>query len=78
MLSPGNPGDQHFKELVELLKAHFNQKQSEILLRFKFKSRNRNAEESVLDYVAVLRKLTQHCNYWDNLKEMLRERLVGA
>uniref|UniRef100_A0AAV2K4M6 Uncharacterized protein n=1 Tax=Knipowitschia caucasica TaxID=637954 RepID=A0AAV2K4M6_KNICA len=36
----------------------------------------RTANETVTEYVAVLRELAQHCNYGDKLKEMLRDRLV--
>ncbi len=44
--------------------------------RFKFNSRKRQPNETVADYVAVLRELAQHCNYGDKLQEMLRDRLV--
>ncbi|RXN04917.1 putative protein K02A2.6-like protein [Labeo rohita] len=46
--------------------------------RFKFNSRNRQPNETVADYVAVLRELAQHCNYGEKLKEMLCDRLVGG
>ncbi len=44
--------------------------------RFKFNSRNRQPNETVVDYVVVLRELAQHCNYGEKLQEMLRDRLV--
>ena len=76
LVSPDKPGDKSFDELVALLKEHYNPKPSEIVQRFKFYSRDRKPEETVLDYVVVLRKLAQDCNYGDKLKEMLRDRLV--
>ncbi|KAL6461145.1 hypothetical protein MHYP_G00311110 [Metynnis hypsauchen] len=76
LLSPAKPGEKSYIELVELLKAHYNPKPSEIVQRFKFNSRNRKPKESVSEYVAVLRELAQHCNYGDKLTEMLRDRLV--
>lgn len=76
LLSPVKPGEKTFQELVELLKEHFNPKPSEIVQRFKFNSRSREEGETVLDYVAVLRKLAHDCNYGDKLTEMLRDRLV--
>ncbi|XP_067104154.1 uncharacterized protein [Osmerus mordax] len=76
LLSPVRPGVKQFAEIVDLLKAHFKPKPSEIVQRFKFNSRNRSGDESVSDYVAALRRLAQDCNYGDNLKEMLRDRLV--
>ncbi|XP_060742372.1 uncharacterized protein K02A2.6-like [Tachysurus vachellii] len=76
LLSPVKPGTRTFGELVDLLKEHFNPKPSEIVQRFKFNSRSRAEGESVLEYVAVLRKLALDCNYGDKLTEMLRDRLV--
>lgn len=76
LLSPVKPGATTFQELVDLLKEHFNPKPSEIVQRFKFNSRVRKQGQTVLDYVAVLRKLAHDCNYGDKLTEMLRDRLV--
>lgn len=76
LLSPGKPGDKSYDELTALLQSHYNPKSSEIVERFKFNSRTRAANETVMEYVAALRKLAQHCNYGDALKEMLRDRLV--
>ncbi|KAK0149179.1 hypothetical protein N1851_010298 [Merluccius polli] len=76
LVSPAKPGDKTFDELVKLLKDHFNPKPSEIVQRFKFNSRNRKHGETVMEYVAVLRKLAQDCNYGDKLSEMIRDRLV--
>ena len=44
--------------------------------RFKFKSRVRNANESVSMFVAELKKLTEYCEYGKSLNDMLRDRLV--
>ncbi|XP_043916150.1 LOW QUALITY PROTEIN: uncharacterized protein K02A2.6-like [Protopterus annectens] len=76
LLSPDKPGDKSFTELTSLLQSHYNPKPSEIVQRFKFNSRTRVANETVTEYVAVLRELAQHCNYGDRLTEMLRDRLV--
>ncbi len=76
LVSPTKPGDKTFDELVKLLKDHFNPKPSEIVQRFKFNSRNRQHGETVMEYVAVLRKLVQDCNYGDKLSEVIRDRLV--
>ncbi|XP_056089857.1 uncharacterized protein LOC130069774 [Rhinichthys klamathensis goyatoka] len=76
LLIPVKPGTKTFGELVELLKEHFNPKPSEIVQRFKFNSRSREEGETVLEYVAVLRKLAHDCNYGEKLTEMLRDRLV--
>lgn len=76
LLSPNKPGEKSYKDLTDLLQSHYNPKPSEIVQRFKFNSRTRAANETVTEYVAVLRELAQHCNYGDKLKEMLRDRVV--
>ncbi len=76
VLSLVKPGSKTVYELVDLLKQHFNQKLSEIVQRFKLNSRSREEGETVLDYVAVLRKLAHGCNYREKLTEMLWDRLV--
>lgn len=76
LVSPAMPGDKNFDELVKILKDHFNPKPSEIVQRYKFNSRNRKHGETVMEYVAVLRKLAQDCNYGDKLSDMIRDRLV--
>lgn len=76
LLNPTKPGEKTFAQLVTLLKNHFNPKPSEIVQRFKFDSRMRKPTESVAEYVAELRKLSQDCNYGETLSQMLRDRLV--
>ena len=65
-----------YEALVKLLKDHYNPKPSTIVQRFHFNSRSRAPGESVANYVAALRDLALHCEYGDNLPEMLRDRLV--
>ena len=48
----------------------------EIAERFRFYKRNQHGGESILSYVAELRKLATHCNFGGNLNEALRDRLV--
>lgn len=65
LLSPERPGSKSYEDLVSLLKNHFNPKPSEIVQRWKFNSRNRHFDESIVEYVAELRKLAQDCNFGD-------------
>uniref|UniRef100_A0AAV2JHZ5 Retrotransposon gag domain-containing protein n=1 Tax=Knipowitschia caucasica TaxID=637954 RepID=A0AAV2JHZ5_KNICA len=60
--SPEKPKEKTYHQLVVLLKNHFDPKPSEIVQRYKFDSRSRNQNESVMDYVAELRRLAQD---WD-------------
>ncbi|XP_026006849.1 synaptotagmin-14 isoform X2 [Astatotilapia calliptera] len=76
LLSPAKPKDKTFQELVLLMKNHFDPKPSEIVQRYKFDSRSRKPNETVMEYVAELRRLAQDCNYGNTLQQMLRDRIV--
>ncbi|KAK7901534.1 hypothetical protein WMY93_018303 [Mugilogobius chulae] len=76
LLSPNKPKEKTYQQLVLLLKNHFDPKPSEIVQRYKFDSRSRKPNESVMDYVAELRRLAQDCNYGDTLQQKLRDRIV--
>ena len=73
---PEKLADKTFDEIVSTLQKHFNPTPLEITERFRFYKRNQQEDESVLNYVAVLRKLTTHCNFGSDLDETLRDRLV--
>ena len=67
-----------YDSLVDMLKSHYSKKQSTIVHRFNFNTRNRKQNESIADYVAALRELALHCKFTTKeiLEEMLRDRLV--
>ena len=66
----------HRTNQTDLLKKHFNPKLSPIVQRCKFYSCERTDGQSVASYVAELRKLSEYCEFGENLQDMLRERLV--
>ena len=65
-----------YKDLIDILTAHFDPKPSPIVQRFKFYNRIRAKGESIAAYVAALRALAEHCEFGDTLPIMLRDRLV--
>ena len=67
---------QNFDEIVSTLQKHLNPKPLEVAERFRFHKRNQQEGESILSYVAKLKKLTTHCHFGSNLEETLRDRLV--
>ena len=73
LLSPEQPKDKSFAQIVEVLQKHHTPSPSEIVQRFKFHSRSRKEGESIASYVAELRSLAEHCNFGDTLSTMLRE-----
>ena len=58
------------------MKAHQEPKPSVIVHYYQFTSRKCATSEAVAKYVAVFRKLAEHCNFGDTLDEMLHDRLV--
>ena len=44
--------------------------------RFRFHNRNQPKDESIADYIAELRRLTQFCEFGSGLSDALRDRLV--
>ena len=76
LLSPDIPATKSFQEIVTTLQQHLRPKPLEIAERFRFYKRNQREGETVLAYVAELKKLATHCNFGANLNEALRDRLV--
>ena len=73
LLQPQKPGDVELKEILEKLENHFSPKPSVIVERFKFHSRSRLEGENVAEFVAGLRRLSEHCKFGTTLKDMLRD-----
>ena len=78
LVNPRKPTDKLFAELVNLVKNHLNPRPSSIMYmyRCKFNSRFRQQGETIQQYVAELRNLSEHCEFGDQLEKMLRDRLV--
>ena len=68
--------DKTYAEIVQLVGTHLNPKLSIIVQRFLFQSRSRRESESVVTYVAELKRLSEHCGFGETLQDMLRDRLV--
>ena len=75
LLAPAKPTEKTFTDIVAVLKEHWQPKPSEIVQRHNFHSRVQKEGESIADYVAELRRLSEHCGFKENtLDDMLRER----
>ncbi len=75
IIAPHKPTEKSFDELVEALRGHWQPKPSPIVQRLNFHSRNQKENETIAEFVAGLRKLSEHCNFKE-LEDMLRDRLV--
>ena len=76
LIAPSLPRDKTFDELVGKLKAHFEPKPLVIVERFHYYRRSQELDESVLTYIAELRRLTARCEFGVFLDEALRDRFV--
>ena len=76
LCAPAKLSDKTFEEICYLLKNHFEPQTSEIVRRFQFNNRVRRAGETVSQFLAGLKDLSEHCNYGAALNDMLRDRLV--
>ena len=65
-----------FNELIQLVNNHQNPKRNIIAERFKFYSKTRQPNETIANFVAELRRLSEHCDYGDSLDDMMRGLLV--
>ena len=76
LLSPVKPSEKTFDELKQVLEGHYNPKKVVIAERFRFHRRSQAAGESVVEYVAELRRVTANCDFGDYLDQALRDRFV--
>ena len=76
LLAPVSPAEKKYDELVAVLMGHLKPKPLVIAERFKFHHRNQRDGENVEQYMAELRRLSEHCDFKDYLSEALRDRLV--
>ena len=76
--APEKPGDKTFAELSDTLTKHFQPKRKVISERFKFHKRTQAVGESVIDFVAELRKLSKFCKFEAHLDQALRVQFVSG
>ena len=76
LLAPVSPSTKIVEELFETLKKHLKPQPIVITERYKFYCRDQKENETISDYIAVLRKLTLNCNFREFLDQALRGRFV--
>ncbi|XP_055915493.1 uncharacterized protein K02A2.6-like [Eupeodes corollae] len=75
-LSPAQPNDKTFKDIVELLEQHFNPDPLEIVENNKFHLRKQQEGENVCEFLVNLRRLAASCNFGEYLLTALRNQFV--
>ena len=76
LLAPEKPQDKSVATLSETLRKHFEPKPVIIAERFRFHRRDQASGESIVKYLAELRRLAAHCQIGEYLDEALRDRFV--
>ncbi len=76
LTAPDKPKNKSYDALVKLLSDHLTPKPIVIAERFRFHKRNQKDGESINEYMAELRKLTEFCDFGAVLNDTLRDRLV--
>ena len=76
LLPPVSPSTKTIEELFKILQEQLKPQPTVLAERYKFYCRDQNENESISDYIAVLRKYTLHCNFRGFLDEALRGRFV--
>ena len=76
LLTPDKPATKSFQEIVMTLQQLLSPKPLEIAEHFRFYTWTQREGETVLTYVADLKKLATHCNFGASLNEALRDKLV--
>ena len=73
-----NPNSTSYKELEQILQAHYEPAPIVIAERHKFWTASQEENESVSDFVVRLKKLASTCSFGAFLEEALRNRLVSG
>ncbi|XP_061716815.1 uncharacterized protein LOC133524702 [Cydia pomonella] len=76
LCTPDKPSTKTFTQVTSILEKHLQPKPSILAERFKFRHRKQSANESISEYVAVLKRMSKHCEFGTWLEESLRDQLV--
>lgn len=76
LVQPDRPGDKSYAQIIKILGDHYSPKPLMIAERFRFHKRNQEECESVSQFVAVLKRLSEHCEFGLSLNDTIRDRLV--
>ena len=73
IITPRNIKALSFKELSDALSEHCNPAPSVIVERFNFYMYRQEPNQSISDFIARLKKLSQYCEFGDTIEDMLRD-----
>lgn len=76
LVQPDKPGTKSYDDIVKILGDHYSPKPLIIAERFRFHKRNQEDGKSVAQFVADLKRLSEHCEFGMVLNDTIRDRLV--
>ncbi|CAG9091401.1 unnamed protein product [Plutella xylostella] len=76
LVSPKSPSQLKLEELVKVVQDHLQPTPSILAERYRFRQRRQESGESVIQYVAVLKKLSRFCDFGSALDDNLRDQFV--
>ena len=76
LTAPHLPSSKSYSDLCKILLDHLAPAPLEIVERFKFYRRTQKEGESVSLFLAEIRRLSEFCNFKENLDEALRDKFV--
>ncbi|XP_063366282.1 uncharacterized protein K02A2.6-like [Cydia amplana] len=78
LCTPTKPSEKTFADLTTIMEKHLQPKPSALAERYKFRHRKQANNESIAEYVAILKRMSKTCEFKtaDSLEESLRDQLV--
>ena len=76
LASPRKPAALKYDEIINVIRSHLQPKPSVMAERYRFRQRRQLTEETVLQYITELKKLSKHCEFGDSLEDNLRDQPV--
>ncbi|XP_043288459.1 uncharacterized protein [Venturia canescens] len=76
LCTPCLPANKSLKELNEIMKNHLQPKPSVIAERYKFKECSQKDTDSIMEFLANLKRLSTYCEFGSSLESHLRDQFV--
>lgn len=76
LCNPKKPTDLTYEELINIVREHLQPKPSIMAERYRFRQRRQENGESIVQYIALLKKLSKDCDFKDTLNDNLRDQFV--
>lgn len=76
LCTPQKPIEKKYNELKQMLSNYINPKPNIITERFKFKERRQAANETPIQFITSLKKMSEHCEFGVTLNDALRDQII--